>query len=417
MPAPSSLFTAGPGLFVARQPILDKSLRIRGYELLYRHSAGATTSVGASTDVATASVIEALFSLGFDTLTGGHKAFLNISRPLLLEGVPAVLPVDRVVLELGTEIEADDDVIRACRELRQAGYSLAIDDFTDNPRRAGLVPFASFLKVNFPDALRTPVALPPGEFTGGPAIVAKHVETASTFQIAVDVGYDLFQGFFLGKPVLKATRVITQQHLAGVKLLHALHDPELTIHQLENLVKHDAALCFLILRTVNSAAYALRTTVETIREALVLLGRDTIRRWASLWALAGLGRHTHSELLTMATVRARCCELLAASASEDHDPAEGFMVGLCSLLDAILEQPMPAVLQATPISGNVRAALLGADNIARRTLDCVIAYEQGEWERCVELGTAASLNTAVLPAAYAEALRWSSELKHDHGAR
>jgi EAL and modified HD-GYP domain-containing signal transduction protein len=410
MPTSSSLLTAGPGLFAARQPILDTSRRIRGYELLYRQTASATTAAGPSTDVATAGVIEALFGIGFDTLTSGNRAFLNISRQLLLDGIPTVLPKDRVVLELGADVDADDDVLRACRELRLAGYTLALDDFTPSDRNAPLVPLAGFVKVDFQRASESGAGLPT-DLPGHPAIVAKHVETAGAFQGAVDGGYDLFQGFFLGKPVLKAGRAVAQQHVAGLTLLHALHDPDLTIAQLDNLVRRDAALCFLILRTVNSAAYALRTTVETIREALVLLGRDTVRRWAALWALAGLGRQTHSELLTMATVRARCCELLAASAGEDHDPAEGFMVGLCSLLDAILEQPMPVVLASTPISGNVRAALLGADNIARRTLDCVVAYEQGEWEKCVALGAAARLEPAVLPKAYAEALRWSGELK------
>lgn len=412
MPTPSSLLTAGPGVFAARQPVLDASRRVKGYELLYRRTAGASTSAGASTDVATASVIEALFGIGFDTLTSGNRAFLNISRQLLLEGIPSVLPPDRVVLELGADIEADDDVLRACRELKQGGYALALDDFTPGERTAELVPLADYLKVDFQQTAESTAALRTTLSNANPSIVAKHVETATAFQTAIDGRYDLFQGFFLGKPVLKAGRAVAQQHLSAIRLLHALHDPELTIHQIENLVRHDAALCFLILRTVNSAAYALRTTVETIREAVVLLGRDTIRRWASLWALAGLGRHTHSELLTMATVRARCCELLAASASEDHDPAEGFMVGLCSLLDAILEQPMPDLLELTPVSGNVRSALLGGDNTARRTLDCVVAYEQGEWDRCVSLGAAAGLNPAVLPAAYAEALRWSGELKH-----
>ncbi len=384
--------------------------RVRGYEVLYRQTARATSAAGASPDVATASVIDALFGIGFDTLTSGNRAFLNISRPLLLDGIPSVLPPDRVVLELGADIEADADVLRACRELRHAGYTLALDDFTPGDRHAELVPLAAYVKVDFQQALELAVGRP-ADLPAGTSVIAKHVETAGAFQGAVDGGYDLFQGFFLGKPLLKAGRAVCQQHVAGLTLLQALHDPDLTIAQLDNLVKRDAALCFLILRTVNSAAYALRTTVQTIREALVLLGRDTVRRWAALWALAGLGRQTHSELLTMATVRARCCELLAASANEDHDPAEGFMVGLCSMLDAIFEQPMPVLLESTPIAGNVRAALLGTDNIARRTLDCVVAYEQGEWDTCVTLAAAANLNPAVLPKAYTEALRWSGELK------
>jgi c-di-GMP-related signal transduction protein len=411
VPSSSSLLTTGPATFVAREPILDKASRVRGYELLYRRSAGATTSTGASPDVATASVIEGLFAMGFETLTGGHRAFLNVSRPLLLEGIPSVLPTDRVVLELGSDIEADADVLAACRDLKAAGYSLAIDDFAPADRRAELVPFADFLKVDVLESSQSAIRLPAVPSTDGPAIVAKRVETAARFQEAVGGGYDLFQGFFLGKPVLKAARAVSAQHVAGVTLLQALHDPDLTILQLEELVKHDAALCYLVLRTINSAAYALRTTVRSIHDALVLLGRDTIRRWAALWALAGLGRHTHSELLTMAAVRARCCELLAASTGQEEAASEGFMVGLCSLLDAILEQPMPALLESLPISGDVRDALLGAENGPRRTLDCAMAYESGDWNRCLELAALAGADPAVLPGAYTEALRWASDLK------
>jgi EAL and modified HD-GYP domain-containing signal transduction protein len=140
---------------------------------------------------------------------------------------------------------------------------------------------------------------------------------------------------------------VPAQHVAGLRLLHALHNPELTILELEDLVKHDPALCFLILRTINSAAYALRTSVQSIHDALVLLGRDTVRRWAALWSLAGLSKDAHAELLTMATVRARCCELLGASTDKAGAAADGFLVGMCSLLDAILEQPMPKLVEAS----------------------------------------------------------------------
>jgi EAL and modified HD-GYP domain-containing signal transduction protein len=376
---------------------------------LYRRSAGSRTAEGASRDVATASVIETLYGLGFDTLTGGHPAFLNISRQLLIEGIPAVLPARRIVLELGVDIVADDDVIRACRELKASGYALAIDRFEPGERADALVPFASYLKVEL-EALREHprTAASPDHHVH---VVATGVETVADFQEAATNGGNLFQGFFLGKPVLKGARAVAAQHVSGVRLLHALHDPDLTIARLDDLVSHDPALCFLILRTVNSAAYALRTTVRSIREALVLLGRDTVRRWAALWALAGLGRHTHSELLTMTTVRARCCELLAASTGDDDAAADGFMVGLWSLLDAILEQPMPDLLAATPVAPSVKDALLGIDNQARRTLDCVIAYEHGNWDQCATLARSAGVDADVLPAAYAEGLRWSTEIK------
>ncbi len=295
MSSPSGLLTAGPATFVARQPILDRSSHVRGYELLYRHSAGATTAAGASPDFATAGVIEALFGIGFETLTGGHRVFFQISRPLLLAGIPSVLPADRVVLELGTDIEADADVLVACHELKDAGYSLAIDDFTSTDRTEALIPFADYVKVDCRDAAHARPRLPAITSAGGPAVVAVQVETATRFQEAVSGGYDLFQGFFLGKPVLKAGRAVSTQHVAGVKLLSALHEPDISTPQLAEVIRHDAAASFLVLRTVNSAAYALRSTVHSIQDAIVLLGRDTVRRWAALWVLAGLGRHAHAD--------------------------------------------------------------------------------------------------------------------------
>lgn len=396
--------------FVARQPILDKSGRLRAYELLFRQTGTSESRAGASDDIATASVIDAIFAMGFDTLTAGKRAFIHVSRDLLLEGVPSVLPADRVVVELPATLDPDPPVVAACRGLKRAGYAIALDDFALDDRRAPLLPFADFLKIDFNEASRPPVSPPTLGHGQGPALVATRIETADRFQDAVVGGYDLFQGFFLGRPVIKSTRQIPVQHLAGVRLLHALNDPNLTVLKLEELVKHDPGLCFLILRTVNSAAYGLRGSVQTIHDALVLLGRDTVRRWASLWALTSLSHHAHAELLTMATVRARCCELLGASTGSAETAAEGFLVGMCSLLDAILGQPMPALVESMPVSKDVRAALLGEGNAHRRMLDCAVAYEEGEWDQCFELAKTAGLNPAVLPAAYAEALRWSAEL-------
>jgi EAL and modified HD-GYP domain-containing signal transduction protein len=206
-------------------------------------------------------------------------------------------------------------------------------------------------------------------------------------------------------------RELPTSKLTNLRLLQALNKPDLSVHHIEEIIKPDAALCYRILRTVNSAAYALQRTVQSIREALVLLGRDPIRRWASVWALAGLNEQAHSELVVMSTVRARCCELLAASRGDEDAAAEGFLVGMCSMLDAILSRPMATILEDLPLAPASRAALLGEDNPMRRILDCAIAYERGEWDRCTGLAKQAGIKLTVLPGAYAEALRWSKELQ------
>jgi EAL and modified HD-GYP domain-containing signal transduction protein len=399
-------------VFVARQPILNRDRRVYGYELLFRPPVSEETN--AALDQSAAKVIsDALLAIGLDTLTDGRQAFVNVSRRLLLGGVPNVLPPDRVVLSLGADIEADKEVLEACQDLKQKGYALAIDDFVPNEWTADLVPLASFIKVDFlsvADAdTRSRIVKTQGP--QGPMLIAKAIETMDTFEHAVKEGYSYFQGFFFGRPLITLGREVPGQQVANLRLMRALYNPELTVHQLEELIKHDASLCYRILRTVNSATYMLQQPVQSIRQALVLLGRDTVRRWASLWALAGLSEKAHSELVIMSTVRGRCCELLAGRMGGEDAAGEGFLAGMCSLLDAILERPMKDVLRDLPLAPETQAALLGEDNQTRRLLDCVIAYENGQWERCGQLAVLAGADITQLPAAYAQALKWSHELR------
>ena len=406
-------------IFVARQPILDTRRRVVGYELLYRHSAETDTSGlvangGPSADHATAHLIcDGLLAIGLDTLTDGRKAFVNISRRLLLDGIPAVLPPDRVVFELGADIEADSEVLDACRSLRAKGYALAIDDFTINEWLADLVPLVNYVKVDVAaqDAGERP-RVTKADLPAGPAIVGTKIETSQQFEQAVADGYALVQGFFFGRPVMREGRSVPAQPLAQMRLVRALNDPDLSVHKLEELVKHDPSLCYRILRTVNSAGFALQTTISSIREALVLLGRDAIRRWASLWMLAGLSQHAHSELLATAAMRARCCELLGSFQNDDEAAADGFLVGMCSLLDAILERPMESLLEELPLPPLVRGALLGEDNPRRQLLDCATAYAAGQFDVSIRAAQRLRIDPLQVPKAYNEALRWARELQH-----
>ncbi len=408
---------AGP-VFVARQPILDKTRRIFGYELLYRQTVDAETAAGATRDYATAHLIcDGLLAIGMDTLTDGRKAFINVSRRLLLDGIPTVLPASRVVFELGADIEADSDVVAACRELREAGYELCIDDFAPTEWLADLLPLANYVKVDYLAQQRGERARVTGsDLPNGPVLMAKHIETVGQFDQALGEGFAYFQGFFFGRPVVREGRTVPSQQLAQIRLMRALTDPNLSVYQLEALIKPDPSLCYRVLRTVNSAGYAIQTTVNSIRDALVLLGRDAIRRWASLWILAGLNESAHTELLTMAAIRARCCELVGAAMADDDASSDGFLIGMCSLLDAILERPLDVLLAELPLPPRVAAALCGEDNSRRHLLDCVTAYASGQFETATTLAGRIGVDRATLPRAYNESLKWSRELQRQPAA-
>jgi len=406
-------------VFVGRQPILDRQRQTFAYELLFRSSLRADHAAAAD-DAATADVIaNSVLTIGLDKLTDGRWAFINVTRGLLLAGTPWMLPPDKVVIELLEDIEADAEVVAACHELRRAGYAIALDDFVPTERNAQLLEFADFVKVDLLHAHDHASARRFADMArlGRPALLAEKVETVETFDRAMLDGYKYFQGFFFGRPKTQHGRAMRANQLAYIRLMKAFNDPEVSLNKLEELIKHDTSLCFRILQTVNSAGFGLRTSVHSIRDALVLLGCEKVKRWASVLALAGLGGRDQTQLIVHSTVRARFCELLGGRSGGSDLASEGFLLGMCSTLDALFDCPMDAIVAQLPVGADTRAALLGQSNGRRDLIDCAIAYERGEWDRCSQLAERMKISPATLPTDYVEALGWARELtKHSASA-
>jgi EAL and modified HD-GYP domain-containing signal transduction protein len=400
-----------PQVYVARQPILDGRNQVFGYELLYRAAPGDTHWSGGPTDAASARVLnDALLSVGLETLTAGRHAFLNVSHQVLLTDVVTLLPPEGVIVELLENIPADDEVVQACRSLHERGYALALDDFTPGCQAEALLPYAKFVKVDL-------LAVPPADLktlakpllSRGLRLVAEKVETAEALETARTAGYSLFQGYFFCRPKTYTLGSLAPRRLAYLKLLGTLNRPNATLAMIEEVIKQDASFSYRVLRCVNSAAFGLHQRVRSIKEALLLLGLDRIRKWASVWALAGINEGATPELINITILRARCCEILGQMKSRP-DEGDHFLLGLCSLLDVILGQPMETALEELPLSMETRAALLGSENPERHILDAVTAYERGAWEAAAQAAARAGVGQERLPEAYAGALKWAWEL-------
>jgi EAL and modified HD-GYP domain-containing signal transduction protein len=400
-------------LCVARQPILDASRQVFGYELLYR-AEGPNTTI--SVDRAVARVLtDAVLNVGLDTLTGGRPAFLNLSRALLTGEAWRLLPPDAVVFELHTDIPVDDEVMAMCAHLHEEGYALALADFGLESDIQALLPFAKYVKVDMvatPTRLHGPIAehLRPS----GIRLVAENVESEGVFDAAAAAGYTLFQGHFFCQPKVCSVAAMSASRLAYVQLLAALNRPTLSVTEVEELIKHDVSLSYRVLRCINSAAFGLRREIHSIREALLLLGLEPIRNWASVWCMAGLNISGTPELVSTALIRARCCELLGEHLGQEEGASELFLVGMCSLLDAMLCRPLEEAIVGLPLSPAALSAVLRTGSQpAKLLLDAVVAYENGDWDEAAEATGAAGLTPSMLPVAYAEALRWARQFSRD----
>lgn len=399
------------GVFVARQPILNRTGQVFGYELLYRGGAEAL-SCEVPTDMAASRVLsDAVLNLGLDTLTSGRKAFMNVGRTLLMSGHATLLPPKSVVLEVLESVAVDEPLVQVCRSLRARGYSVALDDYVPGLDADALLPLANFVKVDVLATKRDDWVAIRRAMASSVTMVAEKVESAEIYEDLRAIGYHLFQGYYFCRPTMFKAGALSGHRLAYAQLLMALNNENVTVSQVEDLIKHDASLSYRVLRCINSAAYGIRRQIQSIRQAVVLLGLDQVRKWASVWALAGLNEGASAELVTVAILRARACELLAQSVLPREQSSEYFLLGLCSLLDVILRKPMDEALSELPLSDTIKGALLGDHNRARAVLDAVIAYERAAWDDATRCAQEAGIPLSTLPDAYADALRWAHEMK------
>ena len=396
--------------FVARQPIVDDRLQVFGYEMLCRGADPDAPWKGPRNEASARVVDDAVLSIGLETLAMGKRAFLNLSRDVLVSDALSLLSPEQIVLEILEDVPADREVVDMCRSLSKRGYAIALDDFQPGSPAEALLPFVKFVKVDVrATPARTLTALAARLKSFGARVVAEKVETIESFTAAKAVGCTLHQGYFFCRPQGVAVRAMSTQQMTQMRLMAALNNPNASATTVEGLVKQDARLCYRVLRCVNSAGFGLQREIQSIREALMILGMDQIRKWASIWSLAGMNGGS-PELVNMTMVRAACCESVGAALGHPDSGAELFLLGLCSLLDVILQRPMKDVVASLPLTSSTRDALLGKEGPARLVLDVVTQYERGAFDEAGQTAERLGLETFELRSAYHRALTSSSRL-------
>lgn len=390
--------------FIARQPIFDAALHVVAYELLFRSDLDNYCKMLDTTQASSTVISDSVLLFDLAKLTDGRGAFVNIGRDGLLNEHVRLLPSDVVTVEVLESVVPDGPVIDACRALKDAGYRLALDDFIDGPGMRPLVDLADVIKV---DLRSTPE--PVGDVVArlsrpGLQWLAEKVETREEFQLAAAAGCTLFQGYFFARPVVMAGKDVPGFKAAYLELLRDINREPFDLNRLEQVLKRDVSIAYKFLRYINSAAVGLRNRVSSIRETLLLLGQRNIRTLASVWALAGMGQDRPEALLVLSLTRARFCEGLAGLAGMEHRQSELFLVGMLSVVDAIMGRPMASVVAELPLSEDARLALVDHQGPLQPVMDCTLAYEQGDWDRAQGLALALGVPPAKVPDLYLESL-------------
>ena len=375
------------GVLVARQPVYDPSLRVVAYELLVER-AGETSAIS---------------EIGL-SLVVGQPAYIPVTRAFLLEGFAATLPADRVVLCIGPELEIDAPARGAIEDLVADGYRLALMDFEPGAACEALLPLASVsgMRVAGVDraVLRNRIAHVQAR---GAQALAREVEQHEDLEMCLELGFDLLQGHFICQPRVVSDAGLKVMDVNRVRLLAQLHDDGADFDSLIEIIGRDIALSYNLLRFINSAFFSLPRRVDSIRDALVLLGALNVRKWATLMAVAE-AQDKPRELVVTGLVRARMCELLAG-VHADRDTEGAFTTGLFSVVDALTDSSMVELLQSLPLSREIIQALLNHEGSKGRILRAAIAYERGDFAELTNLPP----TRTPLSDLYADAVAWATE--------
>jgi len=394
-------------VFVARQPIYDSAMAVMAFELLYRPSPSETKARIIDPRQATLEVISsAALEIGLDRLSGGQPVHINFPMELLVDVPDLPLPPNLVVIEVLEDVRAEPAVVEGIRKLRARGHRIALDDYSPQVSDPRLLEFADIVKLEITHPPADQLAKLVKELKPrGVQLIAENVETPEDFESCVALGFTGFQGYFLQHPQTFRAKRVPSSRLSTLRLVASLSNEQYSIDEVELLISQNVSMSYHVLRCINSSYYNLPRKIDSIRQAIVILGIDHLRQLCCLLCLQGFDDRPPS-LFVNAMTRARMCEQLGRLGGV-KDTGPYFITGLFSLLNAMVGMPTQKIVEELPLSPAVSRALVAGEGDLGKALKCTRAYERAAWDHV----TYGNLPPALIRAAYVDALFWAEQAR------
>lgn len=396
--------------YAARQPILDRNKELFGYELLFRDGVdNAFPNIDG--DEATSKMIEgSQFAFGLDDFLGDKPGFINFTLETLIKKYPSMLPKEQVVVEILETIQPGKRLLAECQELKEQGYTLALDDYEHRNVWRHFYPYIDIIKIDFRSTDYQQIEEIKQAIAAFPHIklLAEKVETNAEFQQALEQGFSYFQGYFFSRPEMMQTRALSPSQMALAELLYETSKADMDLARITEVFKRDLTLSYKLLRYSNSAIFKRRSEIETIKHALVVLGQAELKKFLSLLFTAQISSDKPAELMRLAMTRANFAEGLA-SIGRDITLEKAFLTGMMSLMDAILDEPIESVMEKLPLANDIKDALIHKTGILAEYLKLIQCYEVADWQKANEIITLLKLDASRIPDAYHQAVQWANE--------
>lgn len=362
-------------VYVGRQPIFDRYNNVLGYELLYRRSMNNYYE-GNDADKDTAEVINnAFFVMHFDDLTEGTKAFINFTETMIVENVPMLLPKETLIVEILEQSIVSQELIESCIKLKQAGYKIALDDFVFDEKFVSLLDIVDIVKIEFSRVSLFEQRQLLHRYKNKLLFLAEKVETREEYELALNMGYDYFQGYFFSKPVIYKGKDIAVLNTNIIRIINELYSLDPDFNRISQIIESDLGLSYKLLKVSNTVYFEARYEIKSIKQAIVRLGISELKRWFNILLVKDIQIVENKDLIKNSIIRAKFMELIALETSQKQDHLDYFMVGMFSSIDVLLNRDMSSIVEELPFTSDVKNALLGQDNPINSTLKVILNHE------------------------------------------
>jgi len=396
--------------FIARQPILDKEKNVFAYELLFRDGKGGAYPEHKPEKAKM--IAEHFLPLGLDDISGEKTSFINFSSDTLISRFPTTLNPESVVVELADNPFDQSGLLEACQHIKQLGFRLAIDDPMLLSAKHDIFPLIDIVKVDVSKARFENIEKHiPRYLDADVKLVAEQVDTHDNFSICKDLGFDFFQGYFFSQPEIRISRELPASKMNIVDLMGESSKTDFDINRITQIIERDAALSFLVLKFINNPTINKRYKITSLKHAINYMGEVEIKKFIALLSLTNLGDDKPLEIIHMSLVRAKFFDLLSEQRGMQTDPPVGFLVGLFSLLEGLLNQSMQDIVKQLPLSDTVNDALLGKNPEFVNYMTLVRAFESALWMNVVKQSKVLNIEQKHLHTLYNQAIVWGNGVR------
>jgi EAL and modified HD-GYP domain-containing signal transduction protein len=369
-----------------RKPVFDRVLDVGAYEIVVGE--GPITDISVEDQGGDGSrrlVVNSIVDLDLAAISADKPLQLAVSSSILESGLPHELVPEQVMFVLGSGVDPSASVVAALEDLQARGFRILLDDLAANTQLHPLLRLAHGVKVNIGLATEASFAKQIAALKAvGVELIADRVGSYEELRSATKMGFDHFQGSFLSRPdVFRKTQAPAEQ-LASLELITLLQNPEAEISDIAEVIRRDVSLSYRILKVVNSAQYSLPRPLGSIEEAVMLVGTKKIVSWVGLMNMSGLNDKP-SELTRAAMMRAKVCETLAERLGRS-DVQRFYIVGLFSVIEALLDVPAQQALGSLPLATEIVDAITSGGGIMGEVLRGVVAHEEGDFARAHIIG-------------------------------